>query len=125
MLWCHFPEIPDTAPEPKPRPALVLGLVNREDGLSVKVIYGTSQRVDRLRAGGFAILRSLHPAAYALAGLSYDTKFDFGALVELPWSSLFFKVPPQARHGQTPNIGTLHPSLMRAARAAYESVKKV
>lgn len=124
LAWCHFPEWPDTAPGPKPRPALVVGVIVREGGVSVKVLYGTSQRVDRLRAGEFAILRAIHPSAFELAGLAYDTKFDFKTLLELPWTEQFVKVPPKAPHGQNPKLGTLHPSLMRAAKAAHDAANE-
>lgn len=122
VVWCHFPELPDTAPGPKPRPALVISVLVRADGTSVKVLYGTSQGVQNLRAGEFAISKALNPSAYALAGLSFDPKFNFKAVVELPWSEVFFKVPPRAVHGQSPKLGTLHPSLMRAAKAAHDAV---
>jgi hypothetical protein len=101
---------------------LVLSVLTRADGSSVRVAYGTSQRVDRLRSGEFAILRNAHPAAYQLAVLSFDTKFDFMAALELPWSDRYFGVPPRAPFGQCPKLGTLHPSLMRAAEAAFEAV---
>ena len=31
------------------------------------------------------------------------------------------KVPPMAPRGQTPLLGTLHPSLMRAAKVAFDA----
>ena len=58
---------------------------------------------------------------FALAGLAFDTKFDFKVVVELPWTAQFFKVAPRAIYGQTPKLGTLHPSLMRAAKAAHDA----
>ena len=85
----------------------------------VAVVHGTSQRLDRLLSGEFAIRKTQSPAAFALAGLSFDTKFNFKQIVELPWTDDFFKVPPKALHGQHPKLGTLHPSMMQAARAAY------
>lgn len=121
LVWCWFPELPAAAPGPKPRPALVVDVVTRQDGVAVSVVYGTSKRVDRLKAGEFAILKAMHPTAFALAGLSFDTKFDFKVIVELPWTEAFFKAPPKLPHGQTPKLGTLHPSLLRAAKAAYDA----
>lgn len=122
ILWCHFPELPEVDPGPKPRPALVAQVTIRDDGAVVAVVYGTSQRLDRLLAGEFAIRKAQNPAAFALAGLSFDTKFNFKQIVELPWTDAFFKVPPRAMHGQNPRLGTLHPSLMQTARAAYLAV---
>lgn len=119
IVWCHFPEAPAPGPGPKPRPALILAVVTHEDGCVVHVAYGTSQRVDRLKAGEFAWLKFGNPQAFALAGLSFDTKFDLKVVLELPWTEDFFKVPPRAPHGQTAKLGVLHPSLVRAAKAAF------
>lgn len=121
IVWCLFPELPDSNPGPKPRPALVLSVECREDGDAVRVAYGTSKKLDRLKTGEVAITLAQHPAAYALAGLAYDTKFDFKAMVELPWSDRYFKVPPRARHGNTPKLGTLHATVLRAVEAAYRA----
>ena len=117
IVWCHFPG--SLRPRPKPRPALVLDVFGAGAPFAVRVAYGTSQRVRVLRSGEFAILRANHPAAYALANQSYDTKFDLRQLVELPFTTQWFSVPPHAPHGQSPRLGTLHPSLMRAATAAF------
>ncbi len=87
----------------------------------VIVAYGTSQRVNHLKVGEFAICRARNPEAYELAGLSFDTKFDFKQTAELPWTDQFFKIPPRPRHGQNPKLGTLHPTLMRAAKAAHSA----
>lgn len=121
IVWCHFPELPETTPGPKPRPALVTAVTTHEDGTVVHVAYGTSQRVDRLKSGEFSILKAREPGAFALAGLALDTKFDLKAIVELPWAAQFFKIAPRAPHGATPKLGTLHPSLMRAAKAAHDA----
>ena len=80
-----------------------------------------SDLAEQVKASEFACLKSGNADAFAMAGLSFDTKFDFKAVVELPWTEDFFKVPPRAPHGQTPKLGTLHPSLMRAAKAAYDA----
>jgi len=122
FVWCWFPEAPDTSPGPKARPALVVGVEIRDDGVVVKAVYGTSQRVDRLKVGEFSMVRSRHPVAFALSGLAYDTKFDFKVVVDLPWSEEFFNVSPRPTYGQTPKLGTLHPSLLRQVQAAYEGV---
>lgn len=98
-----------------------MNVVTHEDGVVVQLVYGTSRRVDRLMRGEFSILKASNLGAFALAGLAFDTKFDFKVAIDLPWTEHFFNVPPRAPHGQTPRLGTLHPSLMRAARAAYEA----
>ena len=75
-------------------------------------------------AGEFSILRALNPAAYDAAGLSYDTKFDLKQILDLPYTTEWFSVPPAAPHGQTPKLGTLHPSLVRAVQAAFRAVRE-
>ena len=72
IVWCLFPQLPNIAPGPKPRPAIVVNVEQREDGGLVSVVYGTSQNVTRLKSGEVAITQSRHSAAYALAGLAYD-----------------------------------------------------
>jgi PemK-like, MazF-like toxin of type II toxin-antitoxin system len=121
IVWCLFPEVPESDPGPKPRPALVMGVETREDGNVVRVAYGTSQHLSRLKTGEVAITQEKYPAAYALAGLAYDTKFDFKVIVALPWTDRYFKAPLRNRHGNTPKIGTLHATVLRAVEAAYRA----
>ena len=118
IVWCHFPHLPDRDPGPKPRPGLVLRVDEREDGVVVEVVYGTSKKTTELKAGEFAI-RSVSGEAYRVSGLSCDTKFDFKVKIDLPWSGEFFKVAPGAPFGQSPKLGTLHASLVRAAATAH------
>ena len=118
VVWCHFPD--HIQPRPKPRPALVISTQLDDEGLVfVQVAYGTSQKTNRLYSGEFRISKIEHPAAYQSAGLSYDTKFDLRQVLELPFNSDYFSVPPHAPHGQNPKLGSLHPSLVRVAAAAY------
>lgn len=118
IVWCHFPD--NINPRPKPRPALIVAVFDDAAPLfTVRVAYGTSQKTTQLYRGEFAILQRSNPAAYAAAGLSYDTKFNLRQLVDLPYTAEWFSVPPGAPHGQTPLLGTLHPSLVRAVQAAY------
>jgi hypothetical protein len=123
IVWCLFPEPPDIEPGPKPRPALVFGVDKYETGDFVRVVYGTSQKVTSLKAGEVAISKKGNPAAYALAGLSADTKFDFNSIVELAWSDRYFKVPPRSPHGNTPKLGTLHATVHRAFEAAFRAAR--
>lgn len=123
IVWCLFPQLSDVKPGPKPRPALVVGVESREGGDVVSVVYGTSQNVTRLKTGEFAIMKSKHPAAYALAGLAYDSKFDFKVAVELAWSDRYFKVLPKNRHTNNPKIGTLHATVLHAVEAAYRTAQ--
>ena len=93
IVWCLFPEVPNIEPGPKPRPAIVLSVERLDDGDQVSVVYGTSQHLMRLKTGEVAITQAKNPAAFKLAGLAYDTKFDFKVIVDLPWSDRYFKVP--------------------------------
>ena len=124
IVWCLFPERPRDKPGPKPRPALVLVVTERSDGTEVEVAYGTSQGLGRLHAGEFAIRKRDHAAAYALAGLSYDTKFDLANTLVLPWDGAFFDVPPNSKHGQIPKLGTLHASMMKVVEAAMRATRR-
>ncbi len=124
IVWCHFPD--DINPRPKPRPALILAVFDDDaPQFTVRVAYGTSQRTTTLHRGEFAILRDRNPAAYEAAGLSYDTKFDLRQTLDLPYTTEWFTVPPAAPHGQTPKLGTLHPSLVRAVQAAFRASKSI
>ena len=123
IVWCRFPERPRDKPGPKPRPALVLEVTERTDGIEVKVAYGTSQKLGRLQSGEFAIRKLGDPAAYALAGLSYDTKFDLVKTLSLPWESMFFAIPPDPRHGQNPKLGSLHSGMMKVVAAAWRATR--
>ena len=121
IVWCHFPD--DIHPHPKPRPALILCVYDDDaPHFEVRVAYGTSQRVAALHSGEFSILRNTNPAAWEAAGLSYDTKFDLRQAVDLPYTTEWFSVPPAAPYGQTPKLGVLHPSLVRAVQAAMRVI---
>ncbi|WP_228676864.1 hypothetical protein [Delftia sp. Cs1-4] len=76
---------------------------------TVQGAYGTSQRTTTLHRGEFAILRTRNPAAYAAAGLRYDTKFNLKQAVDLPYCTEWFSVPLAAPHGQTPRLGVPPP----------------
>jgi len=123
IVWCHFPD--NIHPKPKPRPALILATKEDEVGLIfVQLAYGTRQKTNRLYSGEFRITKTEHPSAFASAGLSYDTKFDLKSVLELPFNDGYYSVPPHAPHGQHPKLGTLHPSMVRIAAAAFEATRK-
>jgi hypothetical protein len=123
IAWCHFPD--HIHPKPKPRPGLIISTKeDDEEQIFVTLAYGTSQKTHRLDRGEFRISKGEHPAAYASAGLSYDTKFDLGKLLELPYNDAYFSVPPHAPQGQTPQLGILHPSMVRIAAAAFAAARR-
>ncbi|MCE2948826.1 MAG: hypothetical protein LXA50_17380 [Betaproteobacteria bacterium] len=120
IVWCHFPD--DIHPRPKPRPALILVVFDdTAPQFTVRVAYGTSQKSTSLHPDEFAILRDRNPAAFLAAGLSYDTKFNLGQALDLPFSTGWFSVPPGAPHGQVPRLGILHPSLVKAVQATFRA----
>jgi hypothetical protein len=122
IVWCHFPD--DIHPRPKPRPGLIIATMQDDEGhIFISVAYGTSQKTDRLYRGEFRISRAEHPVAFAAAGLSFDTKFDLGKTLELPFNDDYFSVPPHAPHGLTPKLGTLHASMARFATAAFAATR--
>ena len=120
IVWCYFPD--DVSPRVKPRPALIMTVYDDDaPNFEVRVAYGTSKRTTTLHGGEFAISQISNRAACDMASLSYDTKFDLKRAVDLPYITEWFAVPPAAPHGQTPKLGTLHPSLMLALQAAYRA----
>jgi hypothetical protein len=87
-------------PKPKPRPGLITSTKEDDEGrIFVSVAYGTSQKTDRLYGDEFRITQREHPAAYASAGLSEDTKFDLSKKIEFPYDDDNFSVPPSAPNG--------------------------
>ena len=122
IAWCRFPQDRLPKPGPKPRPALVLRVGEYQGHPVVEVAYGTSQKVDSLYAGEFAITPA-DQAAYEAAGLSYATKFNLAETFELDFNDTWFSVAPGAPCGQTPKLGVLHPSLVRRVQAAAGAVK--
>jgi hypothetical protein len=120
IVYCRFPEIREK-PGPKPRPALVVAVVEFDDGTSgVRVAYGTSRKVSDLLGGELAITPA-DGAAYELSGLSFPTKFDLRNAQDLPYNDLWFRVPDAPEFGQTPKLGSLHASLYRRAKAANDA----
>ena len=120
IVWCYLSK--DVTPRAKPRPALIMTVYDDDaPNFEVRVAYGASKRCTTLHSGEFTISSTGHRAAYDMAGLSYDTKFDLKRAIDLPYTSEWFAVPPAAPHGQIPKLGTLHPSLVLALQAAYRA----
>ena len=123
IVYCRFPQKVGT-PGPKPRPALVVAVgFSGATKDSVRVAYGTSKGVDRKFSGEFEI-SPVDGEAFRLSGLSFPTKFDLKRTHVLPYNEEWFAVPPQPEHGQTPKLGTLHPSLMKRAQTAYDAATR-
>ena len=124
IVWCRAPGRPRDIPVSKPRPALVVSVKEYADGAVISVTYGTSQKLDRMVTGEFALSQRENKTAFELAGLSYDTKFDMRKILDLPWSEAFFAVPDNPKYGQMPKMGSLHPSLVNAVKTAAKTAKK-
>ena len=123
-MWCHFPHPPGLEPGPKPRPVLIVKVfTDFAPSYVVLVAYGTSQNVNRLRAGEFAVTRT-DGSAFTQAGLLYESKFSFNQTVELPYTSTYFKAPPGAAPQSSPKLGMLHATLMRKANAAWNAAQE-
>jgi hypothetical protein len=120
IVWCHFPD--NIRPRPKPRPALIIEVYDDDaPEFHVRVAYGTSQRTTALHGGEFSILQARNRTAYDAAGLSFDTKFNLKQVLDLPFNTDWFSVPPAAPYGQVPKLGTLHASLVPAVQAAHRA----
>src|SRR3989304_9415792 len=89
IFWCRFPEEKTLHPAPKARPALVWQVGKISGQTPAAIAYGTSQKVDRLFPGEFAIVPA-DGAAYTVSGLSYPTKFNLARSVELPYADRGF-----------------------------------
>ena len=106
----------------KAAPALVINVGALRGTPAVEVIYGTSQKINQLYPGEFAIAPS-DGGAYTLSGLSYATKFNTQRSVFLPYNDAWFAPAPDAPFGQTPKLGVLHPSLLPRVAAAARKGK--
>jgi PemK-like, MazF-like toxin of type II toxin-antitoxin system len=122
IVWCRFPHRGFAAPGPKPRPALIVDIGELRGNPAVEVVYGTSQKLDRLYPGEFSIAPE-DGDRFLVAGLDRPTKFDLARSIFLPFSDEWFAIPPGAPYGQSPKLGILHPSLVRRVRAAFNAVR--
>lgn len=124
IVWCRFPYEAATKPGRKPRPTLILRVLDDEAPVyRVLVAYGTSQKTRTLHSGEFRITPE-DREAYQLAGLCYPTKFNLALNLELPYTDTWFSPPPNAPFGQTPKLGVLHANLYRRAAAAWQAATK-
>ena len=124
IVWCRFPHRGFSTPGPKPRPALVVDIGDLRGEPAVEVVYGTSQKLDRLYPGEFSVTPE-DGDRFFVSGLDRATKFDMARPVFLPYTEEWFAIPPGAPCGQTPKLGILHPSLVRRARAARDAATRV
>lgn len=123
IVWGNFPEDSREDPGPKPRPCLVISVSKTGNDYQITVASGTSKKLDKLYTGDVSITERLNKEAYQYAGLKLDTKFQLSVMKKLPWNDHFFGVRADKRFGDSPKIGKLHESMMRAFAAAYNAVK--
>lgn len=108
IVQCRFPQDKVRQPGPKERPALVIdveeyALPDGSTEVFVTVAYGTSEDVDDRHPGELRI-ESTDPHA----GLAFDTKFDIGNRVKLPFDAEWFAPSPNKRFGEHPKRGMLN-----------------
>ncbi|WP_350313535.1 hypothetical protein OHJ28_07850 [Dickeya fangzhongdai] len=122
IVWCRFPSHLDLGePGPKCRPALVYAV--SPEHYTVKVVYGTSQKTDKIYKSEFVVKKT--DANYSDSGLAFDTKFDMNIIVSMPYDSDWFDLAP-VKPGQkpptNPKMGVLHPSYIPAVKEALKNV---
>lgn len=121
IVWCHFPQLPGK-PGPKPRPALVLQVSEQDH--EVRVVYGTSQKTQKIYPTEF-LLKKGEPG-FSLSGLARDTKFDMAVKVELPFNSDWFDLAPikDGVASMSPVMGALHPTYLERVKQANRNADK-
>lgn len=121
-MWCWFPEGSAIRPGRKPRPALVISVMQTQTPARVRVAYGTSRRVTEVYPGEF-VLSPEDGDAFELSGLSYPTKFNLRGTVVLAYAPGWFSIPPGQPYGATPKLGSLHPALLERLHAAAAKIR--
>ena len=66
IVWCRFPEEKTLHPAPKARPALVWRVGKISGQTAAAIAYGTSQKVDRLFPGEFAVVACRRRCLYGV-----------------------------------------------------------
>jgi len=122
FVWCKFPHLPNHPDLPglKLRPALVIA-VSEEDH-DVMVVYGTSQKTNKLYPTEFLIKTT--DSGFAVSGLAFDTKFDMAVRIELPYDSDWFSLAPMNNGvaATSPVMGTLHTAYLASVQRADQNV---
>ncbi|OTA18628.1 hypothetical protein Xbed_03073 [Xenorhabdus beddingii] len=120
IVWCRFPYEVGT-PGPKPRPALVLNTLNNDH--AVLVVYGTTQKTDRVYPGEFVIGPDID--GWEMSGLVQETKFNLGATVSIPFDSDWFDVAPLIfKNSPLPKLGVIPPLAIPLLQRAYRSINR-
>jgi hypothetical protein len=120
IVWCRFPDRKEIHPAKKPRPALVISVMDEAKPLRIRIAYGTSRRTNEIHPTE-VVIEPGSAAAYALSGLSAPTKFCFTNVVVLPYTDTWFALAPGIPPKPTPRLGTLHAELGSAVMAAAKA----
>lgn len=116
----------------KTRPCMVVGVEEFANGQTVvKVAYGTSHLEERIVRGksfeGIQPGELFVPASDARTGLTQDTKFCLRQVLELPFSTEYFKPCPDQRYGVYPKRGKVDmsdPTYRRAIDIAIREARE-
>lgn len=112
LVWTRFPEAESIEqPGLKPRPSLVLGVYEEEDGGALLVIAPGTTRL-KLERRPFDF-RVTNYAEMQACGLSFATRFDLDAIIPLPYTRDWF-APLTAAGKTTPVIGRLSDAMIMA-----------
>ena len=125
ICWTRFPEeVPFSGPGPKPRPCLICKISKAADSerYQVTVAYGTSQSVEAIYPGEFAITKT-DGKSFSVSHLKTTTKFDLRLTLALPYNSDFFSPPPWLPHAKNPKIGVLDLSDSSKVKIKFEKAK--
>ncbi|EPR9730551.1 type II toxin-antitoxin system PemK/MazF family toxin [Enterobacter bugandensis] len=120
IIWCYFPERMGKM-RPKPRPVIVIGVSEKKH--EVMVIFGTSQKTNKLYPSEFLIAKSDGIEPFELSGLSHDTKFDFSKASILPFTTEFFGKAPRKNNIPYPKLGSVHIMYYASMHKANNNVK--
>ncbi|WP_354690913.1 hypothetical protein [Phytobacter sp. RSE-02] len=100
IVWFRHPD------DSKKRPGVVLGVSKLKH--EVIVAFGTSQKTHKLYPSEFLIAETDGAEAFALSGLSHDTKFDLARTCILPFTTEFFAKAPKKNNIPFPKMGSVH-----------------
>lgn len=125
IVWCRFPtHLKIGEPGPYSRPALVYAVSPEHH--TVKVVYGTSQKTDKIYKSEFVVKKT--DANFSDSGLAFDTKFDMNHIVQIPYDYEWFEMAP-VKDGQkpttNPKMGVLHPSYIPIVKIALKNAPRL
>ena len=121
ILWCRFPLKERIGPGVKPRPVLVVSVMEERSPPWLRIAYGTSRGTFRNAPWEFVIDEST-PEAFEVSGLSRATKISLRHVVVVPFTSQWF---PPAPRWESCVLGVLHSGLMKSAQRAAQAARLI